>query len=72
MPFLECNASISCLIHINNIDRILNRDGIWIIIDGNGRKASMNGNWLFVEKKLQIFDQMVFKAGGTIFQASIK
>ncbi|CAG9318054.1 unnamed protein product [Blepharisma stoltei] len=41
----------------------------WYLIDGDGRKLSTNGTWLFCEDFFEIFDGLVFKAGQTLFKA---
>jgi pSer/pThr/pTyr-binding forkhead associated (FHA) protein len=50
---------------------IANHEGRWILTDGDGRKQSTNGTWLFVDELFPIYDQMVFKAGQTLFQAQL-
>ena len=41
----------------------------WFVMDGDGKKCSTNGTWLFVDELFEIFNNMVFKAGQTLFQA---
>ena len=41
----------------------------WFAVDGDGKKCSTNGTWLFVDELFEIFNNMVFKAGQTLFQA---
>lgn len=41
----------------------------WFATDGDGKKCSTNGTWLFVDELFEIFNNMVFKAGQTLFQA---
>jgi len=44
----------------------------WILRDGNGQgKESTNGTWIFAGEDERIEDGMVFKAGKSIFQASL-
>ena len=43
----------------------------WYLYDGNGKKGSTNGTWLFAEKDLQIFDNMTFKEGNYLFKATV-
>jgi len=38
-------------------------DGQWLLKDGDGKKHSTNGTWLFVDELFLIYDGMVFKAG---------
>ena len=47
--------------------------GIWVLRDGdpdNGKKST-NGTWLFVDELFPISDELVFKAGHTLFQSSL-
>ena len=46
-------------------------DTVWTLLDGDGKKLSTNGTWLFVEQFLDIYDGMVFKAGETLFKSRI-
>lgn len=44
-------------------------EGIWVLRDGdpsNGKKST-NGTWLFVDELFPICDNLVFKAGQTLF-----
>jgi len=41
----------------------------WMIYDGNGKKASTNGTWLFAESDIKILNNMTFKAGPYLFKA---
>jgi hypothetical protein len=45
--------------------------GNWIIKDGDGAKFSTNGTWLFVDELFKMYDQMIFKAGQTLFRANL-
>jgi len=40
----------------------------WMVSDGDGKKGSTNGTWLFVDDMFEVFNNMVFKAGQTLFQ----
>ena len=40
--------------------------------DGDGKKPSTNGTWLFVDELFKIYDGMVFKAGQTLFRVKIE
>lgn len=40
----------------------------WMASDGDGKRASTNGTWLFVDDMFEVFNNMVFKAGQTLFQ----
>ncbi|OMJ66943.1 hypothetical protein SteCoe_36043 [Stentor coeruleus] len=43
----------------------------WMIMDGDGKKLSTNGTWLFVEQFFEFYDGLVFKAGESLFKAKI-
>jgi hypothetical protein len=43
----------------------------WMIMDGDGKKLSTNGTWLFVEQFFEIYDGLAFKAGESLFKAKI-
>jgi hypothetical protein len=45
--------------------------GVWLLKDGDDDKNSTNGTWLFVDELFPISDQMIFKAGQTLFRANI-
>jgi hypothetical protein len=45
--------------------------GQWVLYDGDGAKLSTNGTWLFVDELFEIYDNMIFKAGQTLFRASL-
>lgn len=47
-------------------------NGWWYIQDGDGKKISTNGTWLFVDEFFEIFHGMLFKAGETLFRADIR
>eukprot|EP00347_Sterkiella_histriomuscorum_P020525 403337469 len=47
------------------------QDGHWILSDGDGQKLSTNGTWLFVDELFKIYDNMIFKAGQTLFKAQL-
>jgi hypothetical protein len=46
-------------------------DSGWMIQDGDGKKLSTNGTWMFVEQFFEVYNEMVFKAGETLFQAKL-
>ena len=52
--------------------RIESSNDNWVLSDGNGDKASTNGTWLFVDDAFMVHNQMVFKAGQTLFQCCVK
>lgn len=41
----------------------------WHIIDGDGKKRSTNGTWLYADDPFPIHDGMVFKAGLLLMKA---
>lgn len=43
----------------------------WMVQDGDGKKFSTNGTWLFTENFSELEDEMVFKAGETLFKAGL-
>ena len=43
----------------------------WILADGDVGKPSTNGTWLFAEQFFEVHNGMVFKAGETLFKASV-
>ena len=44
----------------------------WILKDGIGDKKSTNGTWLYVEEEFEIYDKLIFKAGKTLFEATLE
>jgi pSer/pThr/pTyr-binding forkhead associated (FHA) protein len=46
-------------------------DENWLVQDGDGKKSSTNGTWLFAEQFTELDDEMVFKAGETLFKCSL-
>jgi pSer/pThr/pTyr-binding forkhead associated (FHA) protein len=44
----------------------------WILNDGDGKKFSTNGTWLFAEDFFEIYHGMNFKVGETLFEARLK
>ena len=43
----------------------------WHIQDGDGKKISTNGTWLFAEEFFEIYNGMMFKAGESLFRADL-
>lgn len=43
----------------------------WHLQDGDGRKNSTNGTWLFADFAFEVFNHMVFKAGQSLFEVSV-
>ena len=66
MHFHVINASIQ-----NYNSRIEYEEDKWIIYDGNGRKSSTNGTWLFVEDDYELVDGTMFKAADVLFKVFI-
>jgi len=52
-------------------DRIQYEEGSWMIYDGNGKRASTNGTWLFIDKSYDLRKNTEFKAEEILFKASI-
>ena len=44
----------------------------WVLRDGANSKNSTNGTWIYVEEEFEIVDKMLFKAGKTLFEASLE
>ena len=42
-----------------------------MMMDGEGTKASTNGTWLFVDEPFQIFHNLIFKAGQSLFSCKL-
>ena len=42
-----------------------------MLIDGDGKKLSTNGTWLFVDELYPVYDNMIFKAGQTLFKSQL-
>lgn len=42
-----------------------------MVYDGDGIKESTNGTWIYMEEAYEITDEMIFKAGQTMFKVSI-
>jgi hypothetical protein len=40
-------------------------------MDGDGNKTSTNGTWLFADELFKVYDQMLFKAGQTLFRIHV-
>ena len=45
-------------------------DGIYIV-DGDGKKTSTNGTWIFVDSDCFLEDGLIFKAGQSLFRVSV-
>ena len=43
----------------------------WYIVDGNGKKGSLNGTWYFADEYITINEGMIFRAGTTSFKAHL-
>jgi pSer/pThr/pTyr-binding forkhead associated (FHA) protein len=64
ISFKESNLSrIQC-----RIDCI---DDKWFLMDGDGGKLSTNGTWIFAGEEEKIQDGTIFKAGQSLFKASL-
>jgi hypothetical protein len=38
------------------------QDNTWILQDGNEKRASSNGTWVYISEELDVYDGMIFKA----------
>ena len=43
----------------------------WILKDGEESKPSVNGTWLFVDEPFALTDELIIKAGQTLFRVFI-
>ena len=50
---------------------IITFNRVWYIQDGDGKKLSTNGTWLFAEDFFEVYDGMFFKVGETLFRSDI-
>jgi len=50
---------------------IIYQEGEWVLYDGNGKKLSTNGTWLFADEFFKIYDGMIFKIGQTLFRTRL-
>ena len=58
-------SRIQCQVYFDDVQ------GVWLLKDGDDDKLSTNGTWLFVDELFPIHDQMVFKAGQTLFKTNL-
>ncbi|OMJ83356.1 hypothetical protein SteCoe_15759 [Stentor coeruleus] len=47
-------------------------NGWWYMQDGDGKKISTNGTWLFAEDFYEVYNGMLFKVGETLMRTDIK
>lgn len=62
-----------CIVRVDDVNLsryhcFIGFEGGWYIQDGDGRKSSTNGTWLFGGDFLEINNGMVFKAAETLFK----
>ena len=56
--------------HLSKVQLLLTfKKGNWILIDGDGKRPSTNGTWLYISQETAITDKMQFKYGQTLLQA---
>ena len=48
------------------------RNGRWMVTDGNGKRFSTNGTWIFLNEAIDIYDDMQIKIGQNLFRVDIK
>jgi hypothetical protein len=41
------------------------------VADGDGKKNSTNGTWIFAEEMIKMHDNMIFKAGLLLFRVKM-
>jgi pSer/pThr/pTyr-binding forkhead associated (FHA) protein len=46
-------------------------DNCWRLEDGDGRRGSTNGTWLFMDEFYEMYDGMAFKAGQSLFEVKL-
>jgi hypothetical protein len=46
-------------------------DDKWLIRDGDGKKGSTNGTWLFAEEEIKLDQDSVIKAGLSLFKVNM-
>jgi pSer/pThr/pTyr-binding forkhead associated (FHA) protein len=46
-------------------------DNCWRLEDGDGRRGSTNGTWLFMDEFFEMYDGMAFKAGQSLFEVKL-
>lgn len=57
-------------IFINISLRIFYENNNWFIVDSTGNKESMNGTWFLADEYIDIYEDMIFRAGSTSFLAN--
>jgi len=68
--FQEFNARKFYKLKINII-RIFYENNNWYICDGSEGKESMNGSWYLADEYIDIYENMIFRAGSTSFSANL-
>lgn len=43
-----------------------------MVTDGNGKRFSTNGTWIFLNEAIDIYDDMQIKIGQNLFRVDIK
>ena len=51
--------------------RIVYEENNWAIYDGNGKRSSTNGTWLFIEEDYELHNDTMFKAADVLFKVHI-
>ncbi len=51
--------------------RLVYMDGTWYACDGDGKRPSTNGTWVYAEEPIRLADGSVFKAGKLIFSVRL-
>lgn len=70
---IRIGRMVDCLVRFEetNLSRyqcmISYADDCWRLEDGDGHKVSTNGTWLYVDDYIEVTDDMMFKAGQTLF-----
>jgi hypothetical protein len=58
-------------VRVNIIGRIFYESNNWYIIDSDGMTDSLNGTWLLADEYIDVYEDMVFRAGTTSFKANL-
>ena len=43
----------------------------WVLYDGDGTKSSLNGTWVFADEDIEVYNDLIFKSGSSLFKVNI-
>jgi hypothetical protein len=66
----ESTSRVQCR-YVFFISSIFYENNNWYIVDGDGDKASLNGTWFLADEYMDIYENMIFRAGTTSFLAHL-